>query len=216
MKNTKCAYCGIELKRSNRDFYRAKHHFCCVAHKALFQYEDNEMYISKTMPNTAILKIQDIEFLINTQDMVKVSCVKWCLKYDKTIKNYYARAWTRGNFKTRKQILLHRFIMNCPDDKEVDHINKNTLDNRRENLRCIEQISNAQNKGFYSNNKSGYKYIYWNKINQTYVCEIKRYKQIIFRTTSKLLKDIIAKRNSFIEEYNKENGNTIKRLSVGG
>lgn len=211
---TKCAYCGTNIERSKRDFYRAKHHFCCVAHKALFQQKDNNIYLSSDLPNVAILEVQGVEFLIDIKDAIIVGCVKWGLKYDKTINNYYARAWTRGNFKNRKQILLHRFIMNCPDDKEVDHINKNTLDNRRENLRCVEQISNAQNKGFYSNNKSGYKYIYWNKTNKTYVCEIKRYKQIIFRATDRTLENIVKKRDKFIKEYNEANGNTITRLSV--
>lgn len=210
---TNCAYCGIEIERSKRDFYRAKHHFCCVKHKSLFQYKDNILYISEIVPNTMILNIQGIEFLISTQDAIKISCLKWGLKFDKSLNSYYARAWSRGNFKSRKQILLHRFIMGCPENKEVDHINKNTLDNRRENLRCVEQISNAQNKGFYSNNKSGYKYIHWHKTNKTYVCEIKRLKQVVFRATDKILENLVAKRDNFIKEYNKANGSTIKRLS---
>jgi hypothetical protein len=50
---------------------------------------------------------------------------------------------TRSNGKT---VRIHRLLMNCPEDKIVDHINGNILDNRRENLRIVDASSNAQNK----------------------------------------------------------------------
>lgn len=54
---------------------------------------------------------------------------------------------TNSRDKTNgKTVRIHRLIMNCPDDKIVDHINGNILDNRRENLRIVDFSSNAQNK----------------------------------------------------------------------
>lgn len=44
-----------------------------------------------------------------------------------------------------KQIRMHRFIMNPPDNMVVDHINHCTWDNRRENLRIITAQENSQN-----------------------------------------------------------------------
>lgn len=213
MIKTKCAYCGKEIERCRRDYERAKQHFCCIEHKALFQHKLNEIIVDSENPKIAILKIKQFEFIIDSEDIDKINDYKWVLKYDKMLDSYYATAWERGNYKDRKRVLLHRLIMDCPENKEVDHINKYTLDNRKENLRCVDQIINAQNKGFYSNNKSGYKYIYWNKIHQTYVCEIKRLKKVVFRATSKDLTVLVAKRDNFIKEYNKDNGNTITRLS---
>jgi hypothetical protein len=55
-------------------------------------------------------------------------------------------------------IRMHRFLINAPEDFEVDHINGNTLDNRKENLRLATRSENAANrkaKGFY---KYGSKY----------------------------------------------------------
>jgi len=42
--------------------------------------------------------------------------------------------------------VLHRLIMCAPRGVEVDHINGDTLDNRRKNLRLTEDYGNAQNR----------------------------------------------------------------------
>lgn len=58
----------------------------------------------------------------------------------------YARYYTRENGK-KKSNLLHRLIVKCPDNSVVDHINRNTLDNRKCNLRTVSQRDNCQNNG---------------------------------------------------------------------
>lgn len=52
-------------------------------------------------------------------------------------------------------LYLHRLIA-CPDEGQVvDHINGNTLDNRRANLRVCSHGENTRNRGAQSNNLSG-------------------------------------------------------------
>lgn len=57
--------------------------------------------------------------------------------------------------------LMHRWLMKAPDGMDVDHINRNKLDNRRNNLRIVPRGFNVQNK--VRPNSLGYTGIYWNK-----------------------------------------------------
>jgi hypothetical protein len=43
-------------------------------------------------------------------------------------------------------IKMHRLVMNFPND-DIDHINRDTLDNRKENLRTVTHRENHNNRG---------------------------------------------------------------------
>lgn len=49
-------------------------------------------------------------------------------------------------FNPYKRIYIHRFLMNPDKDKLVDHINHDTLDNRRQNLRVCTSSQNQMNR----------------------------------------------------------------------
>ena len=67
----------------------------------------------------------------------------------------------RGCPIRKKTIYLHNEIMEVEATGIVDHINRDKLDNRRENLRITTRGSNRQNS-FMCNNTSGYKGVDWN------------------------------------------------------
>lgn len=109
-----CAYCGKEITRriDGNKIKRNKNHFCNIKCKSLFQQKQNKI---TTMNDFAILKIKKIDVLISKSDIDKINKLKWCLKYDKTIQNYYIYGWERQNYTNRKSISLHRYIMSCPE-----------------------------------------------------------------------------------------------------
>lgn len=59
---------------------------------------------------------------------------------------------------------MHKLISNANNKEIVDHINHDTLDNRKENLRKTEQSYNLRHRrGANKNNKSGYRNVCWLK-----------------------------------------------------
>ena len=68
-----------------------------------------------------------------------------------------------GTKRIKKQIALHRIVLNNPDGLQVDHINGNRLDNRKENLRVCTCAENVRNRSTPSNNTSGFKGVFWDK-----------------------------------------------------
>lgn len=202
MPIVKCSYCGKEVFKSSYSVNRARNNFCSVECSNKFKCKAN-VIIEKENYAEIIINKDNKEFkvLISKEDIEKVNEIKWTLKYDKTINGYYVGGHTRGVCcNKRKTISLHRFLFDFPQDMQIDHINRNTLDNRRENLRCISSLANSNNKGFYSNNKSGYKYIYYKKASRCWTCEIKRFKKVVFRKYCKDLEKLIQLRDKFIKE----------------
>ena len=90
-------------------------------------------------------------FIVDEEDLERVNKHSWYLEKSK-IYGYY-RSRING-----KLVRLHRFILNVTDPKiQVDHINGNTLDNRKCNLRLCSAKDNSKNMKRHKDNRSGYK-----------------------------------------------------------
>lgn len=72
----------------------------------------------------------------------------------------------------RKNVYLHRLVIGAKRGEEVDHINRDKLDNRKSNLRLVKHFQNSSNKGLQKNNKSGYIGVNWLKKQKKWRAEI--------------------------------------------
>lgn len=82
--------------------------------------------------------------LIDDADADRVLALKWLAH--RVGKDFYARRtqWVPAE-KRYTALLLHRFILGAPAGMDVDHINRNTLDNRRCNIRIVTRAENNAN-----------------------------------------------------------------------
>lgn len=100
--------------------------------------------------------------LLDLGDLPKVAGIKWCAFKSRSKTVFYAISTKNGKqvggVREKNVILwMHRIIMGCGPGEEVDHVNHDGLDNRRENLRRCDRTSNVVHlQGPKSNNKSGF------------------------------------------------------------
>ena len=92
-----------------------------------------------------------IETIIDIEDYEKVKDIYWTVRKNQKL-FYIEHSYSENN--KRKRLHLHRYLANCSSDKVVDHIDGNSLNNRKINLRCVSQRVNCQNK---HNSKNIYK-----------------------------------------------------------
>lgn len=89
--------------------------------------------------------------IVDNEDYQLLTQWKW--QYDS---RGYASRGKKVNGRVIR-IMLHRIILDAPKHYFVDHINRNRLDNRKENLRLCLLRQNLLNRGLNKNNKTGYR-----------------------------------------------------------
>ena len=105
--------------------------------------------------------MKEIELTQGKRAIVDDADYQYLSKYNWSYDDGYASRGIRMNGK-RKIILMHRFLMGLyfGDKRVVDHINHNTLDNRRENLRICTKAENRRNSRKSKNNTSSFKGVF--------------------------------------------------------
>lgn len=69
--------------------------------------------------------------------------------------DYYATTKIRQPDGRRRVVHMQRLLMGDPTGRKVDHVSRDTLDNRRENLRVATDSQNKTNSRLYRNNSTG-------------------------------------------------------------
>jgi len=98
--------------------------------------------------------------LVDEADYDWLNQWKWCAHYDVQFDRWVAVRAGRKEDDSHL-VYMHRQITAAKKGQQVDHINRDPLDNRRSNLRICSQSENQRNRATHKNNKSGYKGVRW-------------------------------------------------------
>ena len=91
--------------------------------------------------------------LVDDEDYEYINQWKWC---------YHSEGYAKNN-SLEKMRFMHREILHIQDKVDIDHINGNKLDNRKENLRVCSRSQNMANSKKHKNSTSKYKGVSWSR-----------------------------------------------------
>lgn len=131
-----CEYCNKHYMQIRRHGYIQE--VTRYDANEIIEYDDYAEVILRDLHNNITGKVKiDLECI----DLIKD--IKWYLHND-------------GYARNRKIGSMHRYIMNASNNMVIDHINHDTLDNRRKNLRECTQHQNQMNMSINNKNTSGH------------------------------------------------------------
>ena len=109
-------------------------------------------------------------FLFDAEDLAKIQKCQWNISPDG-----YVHGAPDGN-----TVKLHRYLINAPKGKVVDHINGIPNDCRKSNLRIVSQHQNTMNKKLPKNSTTGYKGVCFDKSKGKYMAHIHPNRRMVF------------------------------------
>jgi hypothetical protein len=90
-----------------------------------------------------IMLTQAMFALLDDEDYERLRVFRWTASQAGQDRFYAKRVVTQGGIK--KNLFMHRVILDAPPGVEIDHVNGRTLDNRRVNLRLCTRRQNLMN-----------------------------------------------------------------------
>lgn len=119
--------------------------------------------------NSIIWLTQGKYSIVDNEDYDRASFGMW--HYSEIRKGaFYAKGRISGKGES---FGLHRYIMNAQKGQIIDHINGNTLDNRKANLRACTRSGNQANRKLGANNTSDVKGVSWEKRMKCWKAKVK-------------------------------------------
>jgi hypothetical protein len=111
-------------------------------------------------------ELSDKVAIVDDEDYDKVmkaisKKAKWYAHMPPPSKKFYAMNGSR-------KLLIHRIVLDAPAGMDVDHINGDPLDNRKENLRICTRSENCRNRKTRTTSKSEFKGVYARPNNRYY------------------------------------------------
>ena len=147
---------------------------------------------------------QGIKFLVDDDDLALLSNFKWMPQKSGTRIYAQASIWLDGknhNFR------MHRMIINAPKVFDVDHINCNTLDNRKSNLRICTRSQNLANAKGHTDRKydlpKGVELTISNRYRASICCDGKRLRLGCYATPQEAKSAYDKKAQELFGEYHR-------------
>ena len=134
------------------------------------------------------------EFYFDLEDYDKIKRYTWSYNPDNyVISNPFG-----------KIIRMNMLIMDSSGEKDIDHKNHITYDNRKNNLRICEHFENIIHSKTYSNNTSGRKGVYWDKSREKWMAAITYNKKKIHLGRFNSFDEAVNAREIAEKQYHKE------------
>ena len=127
------------------------------------------------------LIIKGFSVLIDEDDFERVSQYNWGVINSRGLIYIYSGRGKNSPLGNGKILGIHRFIMNAPIGKVVDHINHNTLDNRKSNLRICTIGENAINRSPNKRGYSKYKGVSWDTDCKKWTAVVSKNKKTVYK-----------------------------------
>lgn len=115
-------------------------------------------------PTCTIPLTRGFHATVSAEDYESLSQFEWSAVFKPHPRSWYAVRFAAVNGK-RTTISMARQILGLEigDTRQADHIDHDTLDNSRENLRAVTRKENCQNRRKRSDNTSTFKGVSWNR-----------------------------------------------------
>lgn len=120
----------------------------------------------------AFIKLTKGKFTeVDDEDVFRLSKYKWFSKESDGI--FYAVTNIRLENGKKSIMRMHRYLLDVSDPKiKVDHINTDSLCNKKSNLRACTNAENCRNRRKSKNSRSGIKGVSWSKSNKGWVARL--------------------------------------------
>jgi len=113
--------------------------------------------------------------LVDDEDYIKVKAFNWLIHGTTKSRTLYAYRYK----KDKKIFFMHHAIMGTPPNgMEIDHINRNGLDNRKSNLRFATRSDNLVNRIY--DNKTGFRGVSKDKNGKGFNAQISKNKKYYY------------------------------------
>jgi hypothetical protein len=111
--------------------------------------------------------------IVDDEDYEYLNQWKWCLRGTGLGKFYAIRGFSKSKKSNIKgSISMHRQLMQPKIGFVIDHLDGNTLNNQKNNLRICTQSQNLNNQKKSISNTSGYKGVSYDKKYKKFIAKI--------------------------------------------